>query len=79
MSKVVSDFPLIPRSNRGGVRKYPWEEWSDGQVRMLTKGEEFSTSLKVMRLSIAGRARSIGKKSRCVTDKENGVLYFKIF
>lgn len=36
MSEIVDEFPGSARGDN-----YPWDEWFDGQIRKLTKGEDY--------------------------------------
>lgn len=41
MSQVVDELP--PRAFK---RKYPWEQWADGRIHWLRRGEDFQVSIK---------------------------------
>jgi hypothetical protein len=51
MAKII-DKPVFT-----GRDLYPWDEWFDGQMRLLTRGEDFQTTAQTMCNSIAGAAQ----------------------
>lgn len=69
MAHVVGEFPASPR------RKYPWDEWLDGQTRLLVPGEDFDLDMGYMRTTVYGAARRHGVRVR-VAARDEG-LYVK--
>jgi hypothetical protein len=57
----------MPPSHRGGKANYPWDEWMDGQARILVKGEDFDVSIINMQNAFSGAARRRGLS--CTTTK----------
>jgi hypothetical protein len=45
-------------------RRYPWEQWSDGQVWELTRGEDFEVTAGSFRDTARGWAREHGYTAR---------------
>ena len=43
MARKVDNFPNLTKYD------YPWEEWADGNVWVLTPGEDFQCSIESMR------------------------------
>lgn len=41
-------------------RRYPWDEWTDGQTRRIAKGVDFDCPTYSMRVMIYQRARKDG-------------------
>ena len=64
--KILDKFPV--QSRRG---KYPWEEWLDGQVRLLRKGEQYTTSTETMRAVASNAAKKAGKRLRSKVTKDD--------
>lgn len=54
MSKQIAEF-----TNHGN-RRYPWEEWLNGSIWSITRGEDFATSPTSMRTMIYTRAAHAG-------------------
>ncbi len=68
MPRQLDEFPKAKR--RG---KYAWDEWLDGRVWLLRKGEDYTTTTPSMRASAAKAARGAGKRLRTrVTTDEDG-------
>ncbi len=63
-------LPEFPDQRRKG--KYPWDEWLDGQVRLLRKGEQYSTETATMRAVASSAAKKAGKRlrSKVMTDED---------
>lgn len=55
-SVIVDEFPAAGAGNP----KYPYDDWFDGQVHKLIRGQHFSVSPKAMRNVIGGYARRNG-------------------
>lgn len=45
MSRIVNDDIFTVRRN--GNPKYPYNEWSDGQTRVMKRGEDFPSNIRV--------------------------------
>ena len=60
MSQVINQFPGQP----GRPPIYPWDEWCDGQVRRLFRGEDFNSDPKSFRVLVHRTAKSRGLKAR---------------
>jgi len=60
-AKILSELPQIRR----GValeRTYPWEEWTDGRVYLITKGEDFAVTIPSMQSTLRQWAQRHGLK-----------------
>lgn len=67
-AKVLAEFPDQKRRS-----KYPWEEWLDGRVFLLRKGEQYNTGTETMRAVASSAAKKAGKKLRSkITKDEDG-------
>lgn len=71
--RIVQEFPAATRE-----ATYPWEEWTDGEIRELVKGVHFKGSVKSMRQTIGKYARSHGlkHKTRLVKDATGKELLY---
>jgi hypothetical protein len=67
MAEIISEFP-----GRGGTA-YPWDEWLDGQVRVLTPGEDFSNVVSV-RASFYAAAKVRGLKGRTRVTRDGSLI-----
>lgn len=64
MAEVLNDFVFAARKR---PRQYPWDEWFDGQVWMVTQGEDFDMTLKNFRSFAYDHAKQRGVKIRTRT------------
>jgi len=60
MSEITKDFDF---SRMGRPRLYPWDEWSDGQIRILRKGTDFDCEADSIQNGIYVYARRMGYKA----------------
>jgi len=56
------------------ARKYPWDEWLDGQARRLHRGDDFNCSLVSMRGLTHQVARRRGLAVRTKVEDDNCLL-----
>ena len=69
MAKILKTF--TPPARKGGrPPEYPWADWFDGQIRVLTKGEDFHTTLHSMEVFIRRTAALKGFKVSLSLDPE---------
>lgn len=72
---IILDTPLPKRT--GGHRKpiYPYDEWLDGKVRIIRRGEDFKATVPSVRSSLSGEATNRGLKlaTRAFPKHENDV------
>jgi len=57
-AKDEKEFP-----GRLHTAKYPWDQWFDGRIWRLVKGEDFDVSEVNMRSSIYVAAKRLGKSA----------------
>jgi hypothetical protein len=55
MARIIDEFPAEWR-----MRRYPWQEWLDGQPRILTQGVDFTISLVAMQRHFVRTAKERG-------------------
>ena len=48
MAKVLADFEI---NGKGRRTIYPWDEWLDGQIWQLTRGEDFKCKVLSFRMA----------------------------
>ncbi len=69
MAERLDEFPGGERT-KGGGRKYPWDEWLDGSVWLLRKGEDYAATTLSFRATVSKTAKREGKKVRSRTIKD---------
>lgn len=57
MAKQLDEFPKRQRQS-----KYPWDQWLDGHVWLLRKGEDYETTSPSMRAIATTAAKREGKR-----------------
>jgi hypothetical protein len=70
---IEGDAGLRPR------RRYPWNEWSDGQQRRVEQGVDFDTSAENLRVQLYAQARRMGLRCSArlegIVGRENVVVF----
>lgn len=68
MAQILNDWP----GSDTGVRSYPWDEWMDGKVRLLLKGEDYTCTTQAMRSQVGMKAKALGitYRTKSATDPE---------
>lgn len=74
MAKVLDGVTLT----RQQARSWHKDEWFDGRVWELKRGEDFSKNITNARLTLQSKARKRGKKSR-VRKIDNDTIHFQVF
>ena len=72
MAKILKE---MPRQKRVRKYTYPWDIWTDGQVRQVEKGEDYKTTKMafVVQCQFAARQRNL-KFTYVTIDEAAGVL-----
>jgi hypothetical protein len=69
MARQLAQFPKARRQS-----KYPWDQWLDGSVWLLRKGEDYETTSPSMRAIATSAAKKEGKRLRTqITVDEDGI------
>lgn len=71
---MAEKLATMPTSRRG----HPWDEWADGDVWKITKGEDFQSGLESMRTQLYGKARSLNMDVDVVVDRDAGTITFRM-
>lgn len=54
-------------------RKFPWDEWTNGEVWQAIEGEDFAANHAVFKSQLRTRAEKLGREVRTRVEKsENG-------
>ena len=67
MAKKLKSFEF---TGRRGNRKYPWEEWTNGEVWEVTAFKDFDCSTGSFAQAAYQQARRMGKKVRVFMKNE---------
>lgn len=59
MARILTELPATKRG--GASSKYPWDEWLDGQVYELVRGEDFEGEPDAFRRTVYSAADRLGK------------------
>lgn len=59
-----------------GNKKYPWEQWQDGKVWQLVRGEDYTLPDLTMQKCIQTRAARVGMKANTSRNEEGLVIQF---
>lgn len=71
MAKQLESFKF---RTRGRVQKYPWNEWLDGSIWELKKGEDFTINTRIMRNSARSAADRRRVQIRTQIPNENTLI-----
>lgn len=61
MAEIANDFVFV---RTGRPSKYPWQEWCDGQTRILTRGVDFQCHIDSLTNHVHTWARRHGYRAR---------------
>jgi hypothetical protein len=70
MAKVLDEFDF---ETKGGVRKYDWATWLDGQIYALVEGEDYEIPTENFRVAAHAAATRMSKKVR-TRRTDNGMV-----
>lgn len=74
MAEIIEQWPTITRTRKS---IYPWDEWTDGQIRQVTEGSDFVSSLKTFVQGLYAYAARHGAKVEVRTAPSDGVVAFR--
>ena len=66
MARKLDEFPGL------GTRRYPWEEWLNGEVWELFADEDYNSKTKTIVGAARTRARQMGGRARTRLLQESG-------
>ena len=72
MAEVLAEWPSIVRTRQS---KFPWAEWTDGQIRQAQKGVDFESEPKTFVQGLYAHAKRHGKKVKVGTVNEDAVVF----
>ena len=68
MARTLEQFP----SPTSGRRRYPWDQWMDGQIWLLVPDEDFTAKPTTIRTMATQQAIRRGGRVRCRVVHEDG-------
>ena len=74
VAEILEQWPTITRTRKS---IYPWDEWTDGNIRQAKEGEDFSSSLKTFVQGLYAYANRHGAKVEVRTAPADGVVAFR--
>lgn len=77
MATVVKQFDGWIRG--GNTNKYPWEQWTDGRVWVVTRGEDFTAAIGSFAMSCYQRAHRDGRRVRIRKNEDEGTVHFQFY
>jgi hypothetical protein len=79
---VARRLNAFPSGDRPGApRRYPWDEWTDGAVWEIRRGDDYDVNTENMRVNIHMRADALAVKARTkkINDEQGEGLVFQFF
>lgn len=74
MAQVLQEWPSISRTRQS---KYPWSEWTDGEIWQVRKGEDFTSDVKTFVQGLYAYAKRHDMKVEVRTDADNDIAAFR--
>jgi len=74
MAEVLKAMP----KRKPRARRHPWDEWTDGQVRKIKRGQDYAGTTEAMRVRLYSVARDSKKKLEIVVDREADEITFQM-
>lgn len=78
MAKILPEDSMPPR-RRGRYEKYPWQDWADGQARVITQGEDYACKTRSMAVQIRQQAGARGLSAQVLmlgpTEEPNAIQF----
>lgn len=74
MAEIITEWPSIVRTRKS---IYPWEEWTDGNIRQASEGVDFVSSLKTFVQGLYAYAARHNVKVEVRTAPSDGVVAFR--
>lgn len=71
MAEILDSMPVPV----GRPCKYPWDEWMDGQIRIIRRGEDYAITTTGMKAVLAHAATRYGKAVKIA--KRDNTLTFR--
>src|SRR6266540_2767348 len=78
MARRLKKFPGDPMPS---TRRYPWDEWTDGSVWEIRRGEDYDVATENMRVNLHMKAKGLAARVRTkkVRDEQGEGLVFQFY
>lgn len=77
--RVASVVKQFDGWSSGNVAKYPWEQWTDGRVWLLKRGEDFKTGLTSFAGACYQRAHRDRRQVRLRKNEAEGTVHLQFY
>jgi hypothetical protein len=77
MAKRLDNFDFGSGGRRGRPSKYPWNEWTDGNVWEIRRPEDFTLTNTNMQATLHDKASALGMKVRSESTPDGHGLVFQ--
>lgn len=74
MAEILNQWPDITRVR---TSRYPWDTWTDGQIRSVKEGEDFTSSLKTFVQGLYAYGKRHDLKVEVRTAPAEGLVAFR--
>lgn len=74
MAEVLTEWPSIVRTRQS---RYPWSDWTNGQIWKVKEGEDFESNLKTFVQGLYAYGKRHGLKVEVRTDPNAGIAAFR--
>lgn len=74
MAEVLDQWPTIQRTRQS---RYPWDQWTNGQIWQVREGDDFESNLKTFVQGLYAYGKRHGLKVEVRTDPANGIAAFR--
>lgn len=72
MAEILDNYDFSSTRKRGSI--YPWEEWFDGKIRKLSRGDDFKGTAESFRVGAYNAAKKSGVTIQTRILDENSVV-----
>lgn len=74
MAEVLTEWPSIVRTRQS---RYPWSDWTNGQIWKVKEGDDFESNLKTFVQGLYAYGKRHGLKVEVRTDPTAGIAAFR--
>jgi len=74
MAEVLDTWPTIVRTRQS---RYPWSDWTNGQIWQVRSGQDFESNIKTFVQGLYAYGKRHGLKVEVRTDPQNDVAVFR--
>lgn len=74
MAQILQEWPSISRTR---TSKYPWAQWTNGEIWQVKTGEDFESNVKTFVQGLYAYAKRHDMKVEVRTDADNEIAAFR--